>query len=620
MARNYIRTTTRGYTKEQITNALHEVISDNKSIRETAKKYGLCHVSLSRYVKKIKCNDNDNNVPPAIGYNSPKKVFSEQHEQQLCQYIKNSADMYFGLTPRDIRQLAYQFALRLCLNFPKSWEKSLMAGPDWFSYFLKRNSTLSLRQPEATSLSRAMNFNKQNVKTFMDKYEAVLKKYKFEAQHIYNIDETGITTVQAPSKIVATKGKKQIGSITSAERGVLVTMCLAINGTGNAIPPMFIFPRVKFQNHFLRGGPIGCIGTANKSGWMQGEEFLQFMKHFVNYARPSINKKVLVLLDNHESHLYLPVIDFCRDNGVVLLSFPPHCSHKLQPLDRCVYGPFKKYVNKEMDRWMTMNPGKRMTIYDIPQIAAGALPDATSPRNITSGFKVSGIHPFNPNVFGEDEFLPSIVTDIELQTFETQDTFVTQNLIPTTSTVNSQTLNDNESVSLTSNVSMQTPHNNNLKATSSPIDTQTPYTDLNNTTSTFISPEHIRPYPKATIQNKLNRKGRKKGKSAVLTDTPEKIELEAKYNARVVKRNIFESKSKVKKDVKKLKKTIKPKKAKLNHDSTDEEDSFCLVCMENYNLSKSNEEWIQCNDCKFWTHTECSRECRGPFYLCDNCN
>lgn len=250
-----------------------------------------------------------------------------------------------------------------------------------------------------------------------------------------------------------------------------------------------------------------------------------------------------------------------------------------------------------------MNPGKRMTIYDISQIAAGALPDATSPRNITSGFKVSGIHPFNPNVFGEDEFLPSIVTDIELQTFETQDTFVTQNVIPTTSTVNSQT-----------------PHNNNLKATSSAIDTQTSCTDLNNTISMFISLEHIRPYPKATIQNKLNRKDKKKGKSAILTDTPEKIELKTKYNAKVVKRNIIESKSKVKKDVKKLKKTIKPKKAKLNHDSTDKEVSFCLVCTENYNLSKSNEEWIQCNDCKFWTHTECSRECRGPFYLCDNCN
>eukprot|EP00102_Acyrthosiphon_pisum_P013286 XP_008182808.1 PREDICTED: uncharacterized protein LOC103309352 [Acyrthosiphon pisum] len=395
-------------------------------------------------------------------YKSPKKVFSEEHEQLLCQYIKNSADLYFGLTPRDIRQLAYQFAVRLGLNFPKSWEKSLIAGPDWFGYFLKRNSSLSLRQPEATS----------------------------------------ITAVQAPSKIVATKGKKQIGAITSAERGVLVTMCLAINGTGNAIPLMFIFPRVKFQDHFLRGGPTGCIGAANKSGWMQGEEFLQFMKHFVSHTRSSIDRKVLVLLDNYESHLYLPVIDFCRENGVVLLSFPPHCSHKLQPLDCWVYGPFKKYVNRGMDQWMTMNPGKRMTIYDIPQIKAGSLPDTTSPRNITSGFKVSGIYPFNPNVFREDEFAPSLVTDLEMQTFETQNTLLTHNLIPTTSTINSQThnpipttstinsqthnlipttsiinsqthnlipttstinsqtLNDNESVSLTSNLSMQA-HNNN---------------------------------------------------------------------------------------------------------------------------------------------------------------
>jgi len=56
-----------------------------------------------------------------------------------------------------------------------------------------------------------------------------------------------------------------------------------------------------------------------------------------------------------------------------------------------------------MDQWMTIKSSKRMTIYDIPQIEASALLDATSPRNITSGFKVfwdPTIYPFN--VFGED--------------------------------------------------------------------------------------------------------------------------------------------------------------------------------------------------------------------------
>jgi len=150
-------------------------------------------------------------------------------------------------------------------------------------------------------LARAINFNPVNVNMFMDKYDSQLNKYKFEAHQIFNLDETGITTVQNPGKVVAQKGKKQIGAITSAERGTLVTMCLAVNAVGNAIPPMFIFPRVNYKDHFIRGGPPGCGGTSNKSGWMQGEQFLQFMQHFKNHVRPTLEKKVLILLDNHES-------------------------------------------------------------------------------------------------------------------------------------------------------------------------------------------------------------------------------------------------------------------------------------------------------------------------------
>lgn len=135
---------------------------------------------------------------PSLRYEGPKQVFSVDQEQMLSQNIKNLADMYFGLAPRDIKQLAYQFAHKLGLKYPEVWKKNLMAGPDQFSTFLKRNSSLSFQQPEAASLSRAMNFNKANVNLFMDNYQKVLLKYNIEAQHIYNIDETGVTTVQIP--------------------------------------------------------------------------------------------------------------------------------------------------------------------------------------------------------------------------------------------------------------------------------------------------------------------------------------------------------------------------------------------------------------------------------------
>lgn len=164
-----------------------------------------------------------------LGYRAHNKVFYKFQENQLADCIKNSAGMYFELSPTAIRKLAFDFSLKLYLKVPKNWIDNEHAGSDWFSTFLKRNSTLSIRQPKLTNISRAMNFNPANVKLFMDKYESVMLKHKFEAQRIYNLDETGITTVQNTEKVVALKGKKLIGAIiTSGERGILVTMCLAV--------------------------------------------------------------------------------------------------------------------------------------------------------------------------------------------------------------------------------------------------------------------------------------------------------------------------------------------------------------------------------------------------------
>lgn len=90
----------------------------------------------------------------------------------------------------------------------------------------------------------------------------------------------------------------------------------------------------------------------------------------------------------YESHLSVNAIDFAKQNGIILLSFPPHCSHKMQPLDIRVYGPLKKFVNARMDSWMLNHPGKNISIYNIPSIIRDVLPATLTPSNITAGFKV----------------------------------------------------------------------------------------------------------------------------------------------------------------------------------------------------------------------------------------
>lgn len=135
------------------------------------------------------------------------------------------------------------------------------------------------------------------------------------------------------------------------------------------------------------------------------------MHHFVKCQRISPENPALMIYDNHASHINVAVIDFCKEKGVVLLSLPPPTSHKLQPLDRSVFGPLKKYLADAMEAWMKSNPGKTMTIYDVAELAGKALPKASTPSNIMSGFRVSGIFPFNRNVFEDWEFAPSNVTD-----------------------------------------------------------------------------------------------------------------------------------------------------------------------------------------------------------------
>lgn len=78
-------------------------------------------------------------------------------------------------------------------------------------------------------------------------------------------------------------------------------------------------------------------------------------------GRSSIKKRccsIVVLLNNHNSHCTLDAILYCRVNGTVMCTFPPHCTHPLQPLDVAVRGPFKTKGAKKQSSWLLTNPGK----------------------------------------------------------------------------------------------------------------------------------------------------------------------------------------------------------------------------------------------------------------------
>ena len=74
----------------------------------------------------------------------------------------------------------------------------------------------------------------------------------------------------------------------------------------------------------------------------------------------------------------------------MLMSFPPHCSRKLQPLDLSVFGPLKKRTSRAQQNWMRNHPGVDMTIHDIPDSVGEAWTDSVTPRNVAAGFVKAG--------------------------------------------------------------------------------------------------------------------------------------------------------------------------------------------------------------------------------------
>ena len=414
MARTYRRSSSRAATHPDVVmRAVKDVLDNLMPLRQVAKDYKIAKSSLGRYVSAEKERRKSGSVECiSIGYRKNRQILTDKQEQEIVRYLMQASSIYFGLTAKEVRKLAYEVAKVNGLSIPTQWETKEMAGPDWFNGFLKRHA-ISLRTPEATSLARASGFNPINVQKFFTKLLYVVEKYKLGPSDIWNIDETGVTTVQKLKKKVSAQGVKQVGGLVSRERGELVTVCVAVNAIGSVMPPMLIFPRKKFRDHFIAQGPVGCVGAGNASGWMDRDTFYATMEHFVKVAKPSKDRPVLLLLDNHDSHLSVRVLEYAKANGVVMLSFPPHCSHKLQPLDCSIFGPLKNYLPGTMDTWMSTHPGQTMTIYDLPPCLTAVWHKALTPSNCVNGFKVAGIWPVNPLIFNEDDFAPSTVTDRE---------------------------------------------------------------------------------------------------------------------------------------------------------------------------------------------------------------
>jgi len=324
--------------------AVRKVLVEGASKKRAAREFGLPRGTLQRHIKKA---EQGLGVEKKLGR---RCVLTSAQEEDLVQRLIDMESRLYGLTTEDVRRIVYQFCDQHGISHTFSHETQL-AGRKWLNGFFRRHKELSVRLPERTSISRALGFNKPKVKLFFDILGQTLfdqnSKRLIPPESVYNVDETGFTICQKSQRIVAKRGKKNIGILSSAEKGKNVTVVCCVSASGYYVPPMFVYPRVRVRLEFLDRGPVGAIARANKSGWITEELFLEWFQHFIDHVQPkSRQQPTLLLADGHSSHTSLSLINKARENNVILLIFPSHCTHRLQPLDVGVYRSMKFYYDR----------------------------------------------------------------------------------------------------------------------------------------------------------------------------------------------------------------------------------------------------------------------------------
>jgi hypothetical protein len=196
----------------------------------------------------------------------------EEEETRLATYLIGMSDMGYGLTHEGVMGLAYSIVEKA--KRPHPFQNG-SAGRAWFEGFMRRNPKLTIRSPQSLSYCRALSGNKETIGDFFGKLGSLYGKL-----NLVYCDETGVTIVFKPNKLVAELRKRHLYALSASEKGKIHTVLSCVSATGFMLPPMMVYPRRKCVPDKLKGAYPNTLFVSSESGWINAELFVKWFNFF----------------------------------------------------------------------------------------------------------------------------------------------------------------------------------------------------------------------------------------------------------------------------------------------------------------------------------------------------
>jgi len=367
-----------------------------RSQRAAAKAYGIPPSTL-----RDRINGATNS---AISHQYQQRLIPQQ-EDFLVQWILEEEARGYPPSHARVREMANRI---LRIN-----GESNPIGQAWIPGFIRRNPRVASIVGKRLEAPRAEAATPEQIRAFLELFEATRIRLNIRLEDIYNMDETGIALGVCTNSRVLGDARKKKAYVKSPENREWVSIIESISADGRKLQCLVIFKGKNLQTTWFPSESVpDWFYTTSENGWTSQSIGLEWLQRiFIPQTDTDPQRYRLLILDGHGSHIDTEFLYACKTRKIELLFLPPHSTHILQPLDLTPFSVVKSKYRRQIQDLATLDDAAPVKKERFIACYNQAREEGLSDRKIRAGWKAAGLSPFNiDHVLGSSQILGRPVT------------------------------------------------------------------------------------------------------------------------------------------------------------------------------------------------------------------
>lgn len=361
----------RKYTEEQLKSAVDHVVNQKFSLKIVAERFNIPRPTLRRHVRLALQRGLPTLQPPEPG--------------TLQEIVMNLCVTFYWITASKLKQLMFEYEMAKLTDF-----QSFMKSHDCFARFICQQYFYSRTLQGVTT-----NYTLSETKAFFDDFRGEIDKLNIAPSNIYDVDEISMGVVKTTSKsIICVNGKNYYVDKNTPQLIVINSA----NAEGVYVPPFLVAKKSEVRKFIedLEPGMAACEMPSNR---LTAEIFIEWLHHFKDFAKPSEQQPVMLIVDNSMWHVSISAYQYCQKHFIKLHVLPPHTAKRMHPLEQSLNKLLRKACQEEASRYLLNKPKNNVTVRNLVRFYITSYNKANQAYLCARGFVSCGIYPPNPMQF-----------------------------------------------------------------------------------------------------------------------------------------------------------------------------------------------------------------------------